>query len=100
MRKIKNPAAEIPLPGFEVFHQDFLSERKAELNLLRSALKASDFKALVQMGHKWKGFCAPYGFQELAELASNLEAAALESNESLCSDLLSDISAYLGDLVI
>lgn len=97
MRKIRNPAAEIPLPGFEVFHQEFLTERKAELILLWSALERHDFEVLGQMGHKWKGFSAPYGFQELAELAIKLEGASLLSDNSLCLSLLNEISAYLGN---
>jgi HPt (histidine-containing phosphotransfer) domain-containing protein len=96
MRVIRNPAAEIPLPGFEVFHDEFLAERKLELNHLRAALDSRDFKVLAQMGHKWKGFCAPYGFQELSELSVKLEAAANDSNEQLCWASLDQIQAYLG----
>lgn len=97
MRKIRNPAGEIPLDGFEVFHQDFLNERKQELKLLRTALDGQDFKTLGQMGHKWKGFSAPYGFQELAELSVKLEAAAQDASATKCLELLQEIDAYLGD---
>jgi HPt (histidine-containing phosphotransfer) domain-containing protein len=97
LRKIKNPAAEIPLPGFEIFHQVFLAERKEELNSLKAAFLDTDFEALTKMAHKWKGFSAPYGFQELAETAIKLENASIDSNSSFCSELLNEISAYLGD---
>lgn len=96
MRKIRNPAAEIPLPGFEVFYEDFLASRKDELIELMSAVSRDEFKALAQMAHKWKGFSSPYGFQELAELAVLLEDAANEENNPECSRLLQEIGAYLG----
>lgn len=96
MRKIRNPAAEKPLPGFEVFHEEFLTSRKEELVDLVSALSRGEFKVLQDMGHKWKGFCNPYGFQELGELAIKMEVASEQKNADLCSELLEQISAYLG----
>ena len=97
MRKIKNPSAEIALPGFEVFHEEFLTSRKEELIALRAATAGKDFKALTQMAHKWKGFCDPYGFQELAQQAIKLDIAAQNANSSLCAELLDQIGAYLGE---
>ena len=96
MRKIRNPAAEIPLPGFEVFYEDFLCSRKEELSQLKAAMAAGDLRFLTTTAHKWKGFCTPYGFQELSELALKLESASLATDRPRCAALLEEISSYLG----
>lgn len=96
MRKIRNPETEIPLPGFEVFHTEFLETRKEELVTLKASLAEGDFKALAVCGHKWKGFCSPYGFQELGELAILMEEAAKNSSLEECQEILTRIEEYLG----
>lgn len=96
MRKIQDPKSEVPLPGFEAFHDDFLASRKEEIVTLKSALAAQDFKALVSRAHQWKGFAAPYGFQELETRAINLEKHALNSDHDQCAKILKEIEEYLG----
>ena len=96
MRKIKYPELEIPLQGLEGFHQDFLSERRAEFHIIKELLKTFEYKSIAEMTHKWKGFSAPYGFQELALLAESLEAAALNDDFKECEERLMSIEDYLG----
>lgn len=96
MRKIRNPEKEIALPGFEVFHVEFLESRREELVLLKASLAAGDFKALEVCGHKWKGFCNPYGFQELGEMAIEMEELAERKSSDSCDALLKRIEEYLG----
>lgn len=97
MRKIAKPEAEIPLDGFEAFYDEFLATRKEELIILKAAMVAGDFKTLVNYGHKWKGFCSPYGFQELSELSIQMEQAALNGDTQECQAILVRIDEYLGD---
>lgn len=96
MRKIRNPENEIALPGFEVFHEEFLQSRKEELVVIKASFAAGDFKALEDCGHKWKGFCNPYGFQELGEMAIEMEEAAEKRDFDVCNGLLKRIEEYLG----
>ncbi len=96
MRKIRNPENEIPLAGFEVFHDEFLKSRREELIGLKAALAAGDFKALEDCGHKWKGFCNPYGFQELGEMAIEMEGAAKDRSNDSCFLIIKRIEDYLG----
>lgn len=63
---------------------------------LKASLAANDFKALEDCGHKWKGFCNPYGFQELGEMAIEMEEAAENRSAVLCQSLLKRIEEYLG----
>ncbi len=97
MRKILKPEAEIPLDGFEAFYDEFLTNRKEELIILKEALAAGNFKILVEYGHKWKGFCSPYGFQELSELSILMEQSALKADAQGCQAILVRIDEYLGD---
>ena len=96
MRKITDPALEVCLPGFEQFQAEFLRTRREELIALNSALKELDFQALSTQTHRWRGFSAPYGFQELALLADELEAQALSKNAQGCEEVLNRVAAYLG----
>ncbi len=96
MRKIRYPELEVPLQGLEGFHQEFLMERRAELQLLKDSLKALEYKPLAEMAHKWKGYSAPYGFQELALIAEILEDAALNDDFQKCHEGLKSVEDYLG----
>ncbi len=96
MRKIRNPDTEIPLPGFEVFHDEFLTTRREELVSIKAALALGEFKTLKDFGHKWKGFCNPYGFQELGEMAIEMEEAAENRLTDVCQAILIRIDEYLG----
>lgn len=96
MRIIKNPASEVCLPGFEKFHAEFLKSRREELIDLDLALKAENFLALSNQSHRWRGFSAPYGFQELAELAEELGEQALSKNAQSCEEVLKRVADYLG----
>jgi HPt (histidine-containing phosphotransfer) domain-containing protein len=95
MRKIQNLKAEIPLDGLEVYYLEFLGSREAELTDLKQALVETDFTSILGLGHKWKGYSAPYGFGQLAILAAELEEAALSHSIEQCKALTQEIAEYL-----
>ncbi len=95
MRIIQNQKTEIPLDGLEVHYQDFLASREAELSDLKKALAENDFSSMMALGHKWKGFSAPYGFGQLALLATELEEAARSNSLEQCHVLTLEIAEYL-----
>jgi HPt (histidine-containing phosphotransfer) domain-containing protein len=97
LRKINDPASEVCLPGFEQFQAEFLNTRREEMISLYSALKDLDYVTLEKQCHKWRGFAAPYGFQELALLANDLEEQALSKNTQGCDAVLKRIADYLGN---
>lgn len=97
LRKIKDAASEIPLPGFEQFQTDFLLSRKAEIVILVEALQALDYRVLYEHAHNWRGFSDAYGFQELAVMASKLEEFALSKNAQSCEEILKQVTDYLGN---
>lgn len=95
MRKIQNPQSEIPLDGLEDYYEEFLTSRETEFKELQNALSQSDFATVMALGHKWKGFCAPYGFGHLGHLAAELEEAARHSSMDTCQALTQEIREYL-----
>lgn len=97
MRKITNPALEVCLPGFEQFQAEFLKTRREELITLRLNLLELNFQALTNQTHKWRGFSAPYGFQELGLLADELEEQALSKNAQGCELVMLRVADYLGN---
>lgn len=88
--------SEKPLPGLEPFFDEFLRDRTEECNgELSTALATSDFEAIRRLAHKWKGFCEPYGFGGLGQMAIRLEQQAAAQNMAECQKLFEQIQAYL-----
>lgn len=86
-RKFDNEIADL-IPSF-------LNERNKEIIVLTAALQKEDFNQLQSIAHKWKGFCEPYGFKDLAELAISLELAAKNKNKEECSRLIQQIKVCI-----
>ncbi len=57
----------------------FLERSAADVERMRAALAAGDAIALQQLAHKMYGTAGSYGFNQLGELAKQLEAAAKEN---------------------
>ena len=95
MRIIQNQKTEIPLDGLEGLYHEFLESREAELSDLKKAIAENDFTSIIGLGHKWKGFSAPYGFGQLALLATELEEAARGQSIEQCNLLTQEIAEYL-----
>ncbi len=94
-RILKDPSTEIPFTGLGAFSAEFKLSREEELVKLHAALAEGDLRTIEQVCHTWRGFAVPYGFGELAILATELEAAAAAKNFSLCLELLGETEAYL-----
>jgi len=96
LRKIRNPQREVALPGFEVFHSDFLVSRIAEVKVLMPLNGQLDFVLIQKYAHQWKGYAGPYGLQELGIQAVKLKEAAERADELTCLVILKEIEEYLG----
>lgn len=82
-------------PGLEQFTLEFLSDREGEYKELVGALATSNFESMRSLGHKWKGFCTPYGFHQLGELAAKLEVASEQENKVECQSIITVMNEYL-----
>ncbi len=86
---------EAPQKGLEEYVEEFLSDRLSELELLYQSLESNQFNVLSEYAHKWKGFSAPYGFNFLENLSSDLESFSKKGDRKNCLSKLNDIKAYL-----
>ncbi len=59
----------------------FLENRQADIVTLQKALTDSDFETIRVLGHSMKGAGGGYGFDEISEIGSQLEQAALEQDK-------------------
>ncbi len=59
----------------------FLKNRQADILTLQNALRESDFETLRVLGHSMKGAGGGYGFDQISEIGSRLEQAALEQDK-------------------
>ena len=51
----------------------FFKNRQKELETLRAALSAADYKQLRQLGHRMKGVGTSYGFEQVSVLGKQFE---------------------------
>jgi HPt (histidine-containing phosphotransfer) domain-containing protein len=96
LKRVRNLAFETPLPGLEVYYDEFLVSRKEEFIALMSAFDGNDFVTIGKLAHKWRGFAAPYGFGELAVIATELELCAEKAMLAECGSLIEEARDYLG----
>lgn len=61
---------ETPIPGLEPFVLEFLHNREHDLVLLKNFYTKQDITEIRKIFHSWVGFCEPYGFNFLAEIAN------------------------------
>ncbi len=86
---------EQPEPGLEPFVTEFLNDREEELPQLENSIEQKDFNSIRQLAHRWKGFCAPYGFEGLGALSLELENAADDKDSAACMNLYKEMNDYL-----
>ncbi|MBK8063268.1 MAG: Hpt domain-containing protein [Betaproteobacteria bacterium] len=73
----------------------FMSNRKKEVGILRSALEAGDFEQLRQLGHRMKGVGNSYGFAPVSDLGKSLEDAAKTSDKAATDAIIAEYADYL-----
>jgi HPt (histidine-containing phosphotransfer) domain-containing protein len=60
----------------------FMSNRRKEVETLRSALASADFEQLRQLGHRMRGVGNSYGFRQISELGKQVEDAAIAGDRT------------------
>lgn len=78
----------------------FMQNRLNEFSELEKMYSNKDFEALARIGHKLVGTGYNYGFQKLGDLASDLEKAGKEKNESAARTLIDQIRAHVENVNI
>ena len=83
-------------PRLEKFVEEFYNDRITDFKIIQTRMKVKDLETIKDYGHKWKGFCEPYGFEYLGVLGEVLEEKILAgiSSKSLES-IVEEIEEYL-----
>lgn len=78
----------------------FVENRKRDLESLQQLVLKKDIEAIAQLAHKIKGAAAGYGFNELSDLASQLEKAAKAKDEAPLENLVQKMKAHFSNIEI
>jgi HPt (histidine-containing phosphotransfer) domain-containing protein len=73
----------------------FFANRKRELETLRTALAASDFEQLRQLGHRMKGVGNSYGFAKVSEIGKRVEDGARGTDPASIDACIREYADYL-----
>lgn len=73
----------------------FMNNRKKELETLRTALSASDFAQLRQLGHRMKGVGNSYGFSKVSDLGKSIEECASSEDKAALDASIVEYADYL-----
>ncbi|MFN7905286.1 MAG: Hpt domain-containing protein [Pseudobdellovibrionaceae bacterium] len=72
---------------FQLDQIKYLERRKADLEKCFIAISCRQFEEIESIGHKIKGNGTTFGFPELSELGSEMEAAAKAKNQEVVLQL-------------
>ena len=78
----------------------FLANRRKELETLRSALAASDFEQLRQLGHRMRGVGNSYGFERISIFGKEVEDGARSGNRGSLEATIVAYNEYLARVQI
>lgn len=78
----------------------FLKNRHKDIETLRSALAASDFEQLRQIGHRMKGVGNSYGFAEVSNIGKTIEDSAKAGNRETLDACVAAYAEYLANVKI
>ena len=78
----------------------FLSNRKKELDALRSALAAADFEQLRQLGHRMRGVGRSYGFERVSDIGKHIEDGARHGDKATLEAQIAHYDDYLARVQI
>ena len=78
----------------------FLSNRKKELETLRTALAAADFETLRQLGHRMRGVGNSYGFEHVSLLGKEIEEGARSRDQTSLAGHIAAYGEYLSKVQV
>lgn len=78
----------------------FMSNRKKEVEALRTALAAADFEQLRQLGHRMRGVGNSYGFERVSVIGKHIEEGARSGDKASLEANIADYSDYLAKVQI
>ena len=78
----------------------FMKNRMKEIDTLRTALGASDYGQLKQLGHRMKGVGSSYGFAPISDYGKEIEDAAAKADAAAVDGWIGTYADYLAKVKI
>ena len=78
----------------------FMTNRRKELEALRSALASADFEQLRQLGHRMRGVGRSYGFERVSDIGKSIEEGARQGDKATLETEIADYGDYLSRVQI
>lgn len=78
----------------------FFKNRQKELETLRAALSAADYKQLRQLGHRMKGVGTSYGFAQISEIGKRVEEGATSGDNTALDACIGEYADYLSKVQV
>lgn len=75
--------------------QKYIERRRLDLENCKHALEKRDFEVLARVAHQIKGNASTFGYDELSEIAIDMEVYALAKNSENLSKVLGKFSKFL-----
>ncbi|MFK8068636.1 MAG: Hpt domain-containing protein [Gammaproteobacteria bacterium] len=82
-------------PDLEDLIPGYMNNRRKDITVIRECLKDDNFAQIHTLGHSMKGSGGGYGFDEITDLGSRLELAALASNKDEIDQVVETLEDYV-----
>ena len=78
----------------------FVENRKKDIMSLQKLVQEQDLEGIAQLSHKIKGAAAGYGFNELSEIAAQMEKASKGGESSKLESLVQKMETHFLNIEI
>lgn len=78
----------------------FVENRKKDIESLQSLVAKKDLEAIALLTHKIKGAAAGYGFNELSEIAAQMEKASKNNDNASLDGLIKKMESHFSNIEI
>ena len=96
MRDFKNfTPFEKPEEGLEDFLEDFIVNRRKDVELMADFFEKNQYEDVKKILHKWEGFAEPYGFGGLRHFSSQIRTVIKLHKSELFGKIHQEIKDYL-----
>lgn len=78
--------------------EKYLERRKVDLENCKKALEDRNFEVLTRIGHQVKGNAVTFGYDDLGQIAIELETFALSKDTQNLAEVLARFSKFLSTI--
>lgn len=84
-------SVDIPIEA----RQKYIERRRADLENCKKAMQQHDYEIVARVAHQIKGNASTFGYEELSEIAVDLEEQALAKDPENLTKTLARFSQFL-----